>query len=244
MNKKERDFYLQHESKMSNIRIKVLLELFDDHRTCYKENEYSAAERKQKARKYFARLWEQSEYHPTGTIICEKYDCSFKVEFHGEDDNDSVVILKTRCKEKLTPFSLKELAMVKVAQQISLYEVDTLYWIYSRFLMDLFFHAGDECSRIIWNVNRIIRNQIHRRFSGNHYEIFTHIYRDIDDPERISKNPIPYCWKCYEMEFLNENLHCVSREKHCDVCSLFKNIRFSTSMLNKNGHFSDCCNRK
>lgn len=242
-NKKKRDFYL-HESRMCNIRINVILELYDDYGTRYKENEYSAKERKQKAKKYFTRLWEQSEYHPTGTIICEKYDCSFKVEFHGEDDNDSVVILKTRCKKKLTPFSLKELAMVKVAQQISLYEMDTLYWIYSRFLMDIFFHAGDEWSRIVWSVKRIIRHQIHRRFTESHYELNANMYLDIDDPERISKNPIPYCQKCYEVEFLNENLHCISREKHCDVCSLLKNIRFSTSLLNKNGHFSDCCNRK
>lgn len=238
-NKEKFDVY---ESYMFQIIMKVFFDLFDQIGIHCKENEYSSQERKAKAKKYFNRLWEQSEYHPTGTIICEKYNCSFKVMFYG-DDNE--VILKTGRNKRRSPFSLKELAMVKVAQQISIYEVDTIFWIYSRFPVDIYFQAGDEWSRLVWSVKRILLQQIHRRFEPSHYEDITRsYYLDVDDPIQISKNPIPYCQKCYEQEFLNENLHSNSREKHCDVCSLFKNIRFSTSLLNKNGHFSDCCNRK
>lgn len=234
------------ESYISNMKIEILFRLFDEVGFEYKENEYSEKERRAKAMKYLIRLWEQSKSHDgNGSIVCEKYNCSFQVLSHGDDYNDADVILKTGCNKKRTPFSLKELAMVKVTQQIATYDVETLLWIYFRFLVDISFHGGEEWLRIVWNVRRIFMHQIHRRENETVYENIPSMYLlHVDDANQFSQNPIPYCEKCYEMEFSNENLHSDSWEKHCDVCSLFKNIRFSTSLLNTNGHFADCCNRK
>lgn len=156
-----------HESYISSLSVRVICELFDLIGSGFKENGYSRQEIKQKAEKYFTRLCEQSDNHNYAAIVCEKYNCSFKIQFF--DDGKYVLSLRTECNKKRSPFSLKELAMVKVTQQISIYELDTLFWIYSRFLVDISFHAGDEWSRTVWSVKRIIMQQIHRRLYPNQY---------------------------------------------------------------------------
>lgn len=212
--------------------------------TRYVENLHATFELRSFARHCFSRLCSQIEQNNGLDIICEKYNTSFNIRRNDYiyDDNEFSYLanayLKTQFKKERNPFSLKEIAMVKVAQQITKYNLIELLWLYFSYnhLINIFFRAGVDGYREVYSVKKVLMLQLCKHL----YPKYRHPTDDDDNPTKICINPIPYCMKCYEIEFNMENLHDNGLEPHCSVCGFITHSRLSTSVMDTYGHFTDC----
>lgn len=173
--------------------------------------------------------------------ICRKYNCAFNLKIR-EYCADGLkyltnAVVKPQIGKTRSPSRLTELAMVKVAQRLPLYKLNTLAEMYFNFdhLLNINIRGGINGNRYIHELKRVFLINICEKIGISFMK-----EEDEDYYEQLCINPISYCVKCEAIDFGPDFIR--SRQAHCILCSFVGNVRFSTNILERNGHYSECPN--
>lgn len=172
-------------------------------------------------------------------IKCWKYNCTFNL-FNLQHGGEGINLyinsnVQTQIGTPRSPSTLKEMSLLKVTQQLPMYDIDALCVLYFKLdhLTQNIIRGGRNGFRRNYKLERILLIMLSQklgfRFRREEKDVFNeHFFTDTS----------MFCEECSIIEF-DSNFN-KSLEPHCMVCAFIAEIRFSTKILEKNGHFSQC----